>query len=131
MKTENPEPRGVLAIQSLAMPLHTNANGDIFGGWLVSEMDLAGGVLAKQTSNGRITTIAIDGMVFHHPVSVGDLVSCYADLTRVGRTSMAIHIEAWITPGSHGGRRKVTEGLFTYVAIDVHGRPRPVVVPTP
>ncbi len=126
--TDEIQPRGELTIQSLAMPMHTNANGDIFGGWIVSEMDLAGGVMAKQTSNGRITTVAIDGMVFHHPVSVGDLVSCYAELLRIGRTSMRIHIEAWTTHYTHGGRQKVTEGIFTYVAIDDQGKPRPVTV---
>ena len=123
-KTETP--RGELAIQNLAMPMHTNANGDIFGGWLVSEMDLAAGVVAKQTSGGRVTTVAINGMVFHHPVAVGDLVSCYARLVKVGRTSMTIEIEAWTTHHANGDRRKVTEGVFTYVAIDEFGRPRPV-----
>lgn len=120
------EARGNLAIQSIAMPANTNANGDIFGGWIVSEMDLAGGVMAKQVSHGRITTVAIDRMVFLKPVHVGDLICCYADLVKIGNTSMHIHIEAWSISHVHGGHQKVTEGDFTYVAIDDNGKPRQV-----
>lgn len=124
--SEIKQARGNLKIQSIAMPADTNANGDIFGGWLVSQMDLAGGVLAKQTSHGRITTVAIDRMVFHKPVHIGDLICCYAELLNVGRTSMCIHIEAWAIHHASGDERLVTEGTFTYVAIDDHGKPRPV-----
>lgn len=126
MQTPIDEARGNLAIQALAMPAMTNANGDIFGGWLVSQMDLAGGVLAKQVSNGRITTVAIDKMVFLRPVQVGDLICCYADLEKVGNTSMRIHIEVWSISHVSGDRQKVTEGDFTYVAIDDTGVPRKV-----
>lgn len=124
--THIPEAKGTLAIQALAMPAFTNANGDIFGGWLVSQMDLAGGVIAKQRAHGRITTVAIDGMVFHHPVNVGDLVCCYGDLLKVGRSSMRINIEAWSISYITDQVRRVTEGVFTYVAIDSEGRPRAV-----
>ena len=125
-RLEKNTPRGTLAIQTLAMPADTNANGDIFGGWVVSQMDLAGGIVAKQTANSRITTIAIDSMVFHRPILVGDLVSCYAELLKVGRTSMTISIETWTEHHATGEARRVTEGVFTYVAIDDNGRPQPV-----
>lgn len=121
--------QGELSIQTLAMPRFTNSNGDIFGGWLVSQMDLAGGVIAKNRSGGRITTVAIDRMVFHKPVHVGDVVSCFGEIKRVGTTSMAIHIEAFALSHANEPARKVTEGLFTYVAIDDNGRPRPVDAP--
>lgn len=116
-------PEGELVIRTLAMPKDTNANGDIFGGWLVSEMDLGGAILAKATSKSRIVTVAIDKMVFHHPVKVGDVVCCYANLTKTGKTSMTVKIEAWALPYDGGQRNKVTEGIFTYVAIDEAGKP--------
>lgn len=122
--TNNDKPHGQLAIQTIAMPNNTNANGDIFGGWLVSQMDLAAGVIAKQRAGGRTATVAINSMSFHRPVQVGDLVTCYADLQRVGRTSMTIKIEAWVTHQTE--QHKVTEGIFVYVAIDDQGRPRVV-----
>ena len=113
-------------IQTLAMPADTNENGDIFGGWLLSQMDLAGGIMAKQCSKGRITTVAIDSMVFHKPVHIGDLVCCYANIEKVGRTSMTIHIEVWTISHANGTEQNVTEGVFTYVAIDLQGKPRAV-----
>ncbi len=116
-------PEGELVIRTLAMPKDTNANGDIFGGWLVSKMDLGGAILAKSTSQSRIVTVAIDKMVFHHPVGVGDVVCCYANLLKVGKTSMRINIEAWALPYSGGDKNKVTQGIFTYVAIDDIGHP--------
>lgn len=88
--------RGELAIKALAMPAHTNANGDIFGGWLVSQMDLAGSVVAKARAGGRIATVAIDRMVFHHPVCVGDVVCCFGEIVKVGRTSLTVNIEVWV-----------------------------------
>ena len=88
-------PKGQPTIQTLAMPANTNANGDIFGGWLMSQMDLAAGVVAKRRSLGRVATIAIEEMAFHHPVHVGDLVCCYADMEQVGNTSMTIRVQAW------------------------------------
>jgi acyl-CoA thioesterase YciA len=115
---------GTLAIQTLAMPAHTNANGDIFGGWLVSQMDLAAGVIAKQFSRGRVVTIGIEKMAFHEPVHVGDVVSCFAHLIRSGTTSMTIKVETWCIHPVTGAERKVTGGEFTFVAIDDHGRKR-------
>lgn len=120
------EPRGELAIQTLAMPMDTNAHEDIFGGWLVSQMDLAAGILAKQHSRGRAATIAIDSMSFLKPVHVGDVVSCYVELQRVGRTSMIINVEVWKEVIDTGKKIKVTEGIFTFVAIDKQGLPRPL-----
>jgi acyl-CoA thioesterase YciA len=120
------EPQGELVIRTIAMPADTNANGDIFGGWLMSQMDLGAAIIAKNLSRSRVTTVAVDGMVFHNPVYVGDIVNCHAHLTKVGRTSMRIHIEAWVQRGKDGTLLKVTEGVFTYVAIDDKGRPHPV-----
>jgi acyl-CoA thioesterase YciA len=119
------EPQGELVIRTIAMPADTNANGDIFGGWLMSQMDLGAAIIAKNLSR-RVTTVAVDGMVFLNPVYVGDIVNCHARLLKVGRTSMRIDIEAWVQRGDDGTLLKVTEGVFTYVAIDANGRPHPV-----
>lgn len=119
-------PRGVISLQTIAMPSDTNWNGDIFGGWLVSQMDLAGAVAARRRSHGRITTIAIDGMVFHQPVKIGDVLSCYTEILRIGNTSMRIQVEVWETADPCRPPKKVTGGQFTYVAIDEQGQPRPV-----
>jgi acyl-CoA thioesterase YciA len=127
--TDNPvptEPKGELVIRTIAMPADTNANGDIFGGWLMSQMDLGAAIVAKNLSRSRVTTVAVDGMVFLNPVYVGDIVNCYATLLKVGRTSMKIDVEAWVQRGKDGTRLRVTEGVFTYVAIDDQGRPQPV-----
>ena len=114
------------AIRVTAMPADANAYGDIFGGWLMSLMDSAAGLVAARRSHGRAVTIAMDGMQFHSPVHVGDEVSVYADLAKVGRTSMTIAVESWAR-GRHGDEaRKVTEAHFTFVAIDQDRRPRPV-----
>ena len=118
------KPTGELAIQTLAMPMNTNPHGDIFGGWLVSQMDLAAGILAKQHSKGRAATVAIDSMSFLHPVHVGDVVSCYVDLMHMGNTSMTIKVEVWKEVFVTGEIRQVTEGVFTFVAINEDGRPR-------
>lgn len=120
------EPRGEITIQTLAMPADTNANGDIFGGWLVSQMDLAAGVLAKKVSRGRAATVAIHSMTFLKPVHVGDIVSCHVELVKRGNTSMTIAVEVWAEPATTGGKYKVTEGTFIFVAIDDHGNPRKV-----
>ena len=117
-----PEP----ALRTIAMPADANPNGDIFGGWMLSQMDLAGGSVAVRRAGGRVATVAITGMTFQLPVFIGDEVSCHADVTRVGRTSIVIHIESWARRHRNGERVKVTEGLFTYVAIDANGKPRPV-----
>ena len=116
----------VPVIRTIAMPADTNPAGDIFGGWLMAQMDLAGAVAAKRRAHGRIATVAVDAMTFHKPVFVGDLVSCYADLIKVGRTSMTVKIETWVERRASGMIEKVTQATFTYVAIDRNGRPRPV-----
>lgn len=113
-----------VTIQTLAMPADTNANGDIFGGWLVSQMDLAAGVLAKKLSRGRAVTIAINSMIFLRPVQVGDVVSCQVELIKLGSTSMTIAVEAWTERLSTGEKYCVTEGTFVFVAIDEQGKPR-------
>ncbi|MES2212260.1 MAG: acyl-CoA thioesterase [Pseudomonadota bacterium] len=120
-------PRGILVIKTIAMPTDTNASGDIFGGWLLSQMDLGGAVLAYYHANNRVATVAIDGMVFLKPVKVGDLVSCYAELTRQGRTSMTIYIEAWAESRATGVGQRVTHGNFTFVALNPDGKPTPII----
>ena len=119
-------PSTVPALRSVAMPADANPNGDIFGGWLMSQMDLAGGAHAHQEAKGRTATVAVDAMSFHLPVQIGDLVSCYCETIRVGHTSITIKVETWVKRRSNGREEKVTEGLFTFVAIDDEGRPRPV-----
>jgi acyl-CoA thioesterase YciA len=121
-------PRGSLQVRTVAMPADTNPNGDIFGGWVLSQMDIAGGTAANQRANGRVATVAVDAMTFHKPVHVGDILCCYADLERVGRTSLAFRIEAWTIRRNQPREERilVTEGTFTFVAIDDNGRPRPV-----
>jgi acyl-CoA thioesterase YciA len=114
------------AIRTVAMPADANANGDIFGGWMMAQMDLAGAVMAVRRAKGRVATVAVEAMAFHRPVTIGDLVSCYAELERVGRTSMTVRIDAWVERRVGGKAEQVTSGLFTYVAIDEQGRPRPV-----
>jgi len=120
-------PVGDRAIAVVAMPADTNPSGDIFGGWILSQMDIAGGVAASQLANGRTATIGVKEMEFHKPVSVGDLVSCYTQLQKIGTSSITIKIEAWITNRYNPNSLvKVTEGVFTYVAIDENRKPRPV-----
>lgn len=113
-------------IRTIAMPADTNPSGDIFGGWLMGQMDLAAGNAAARRARGRCSTVAVDGMVFHRPVMVGDEVSLYATILRVGRTSMRISVEAWRRSREGDARFQVTQAIFTFVAIDAEGRPRPV-----
>lgn len=120
------QPHGALCLQTAAMPADTNPNGDIFGGWLMAQMDIAGGIAARPRAGGRIVTIAVDAMVFHKPVSVGDVICIYAAPERVGRTSLAYMLEAWVIRRDTMAREKVTEGRFTFVAVDDAGQPRPV-----
>lgn len=125
-----PQPLGELALQTLAMPRDTNANGDIFGGWLVSQMDLAAGIATKQVTRGRSATVAIKNVSFLYPVSVGAIVSCYANIVEIGRSSMHIDIEVWISNSiTQQGKRKVAEGQFVFVAIDENGRTRRIDLP--
>lgn len=119
-------PNQHLAIRTIAMPRDTNPKGDVFGGWLVSQMDLAAGTIASIRAKGRTVTIAIDALIFHKPVFIGDEVSCYVEIIRIGRTSITLKVEAWVRRALSNDTLKVTEGTFTFVAIDTEGRPRPV-----
>ena len=121
-----PVPQGELALQTMAMPKDTNANGDIFGGWLLSQMDIAGAIAAADVASGRVATVAIDGMVFLTPVHMGAIVTCYADILDIGRSSVRIMVEVWINSQHDGEPIKVTEGEFVYVAIDENGRTRAI-----
>lgn len=121
-----PPPEGAPVIRTIAMPGDTNPEGDIFGGWLMSLMDLAGATVAFRLASGRCATVAVDGMTFLNPVSVGDEVSLFARAVKVGHTSVAVQVEAWRRPRDRETVTRVTEGLFTYVAIDQDRRPRPV-----
>ena len=123
---ETPRPQGELALQTVAMPADTNANGDIFGGWLLSQMDIAGGVAASEVAGGRVATVAIQGMSFLTPVHVGAVVTCYSDILDIGRSSVRVLIEVWINSQHDGGPIKVTEGEFIYVAIDSAKRTRTI-----
>ena len=119
-------PKGELTLRTLAMPRDANTNGDIFGGWVLSQMDIAAGIIAGNRAAGRVTTVAVDAMKFIRPVKIGDVLSIHGTITRIGRTSMAIDIEAWVLRDRRGAAEKVTEAVFTYVAINEAGRPRPV-----
>ena len=120
------EPRGEMAVRTLAMPADTNPAGDIFGGWLMSLMDVAGGIAAGAVAQGRVATVAVTDMAFLRPVKVGDVVCCYTDLARKGRTSLTLRVEAWVLRQRLGDRIQVTSADFTYVALDGEGRPRPI-----
>lgn len=124
-RTERPQ--GELVLQSVAMPADVNAYGDIFGGWLVSQMDLGGAVLAHQRARNRVTTVAINSMAFIQPVLVGDLVCCYAKEVKTGRSSITIKVQVWVKRMRVGEVYvKVTEGIFTYVALDEQRRPKAI-----
>ena len=120
------QPRGELVIQTIAMPKDTNPNGDIFGGWLTSQMDLGSSILAAKIAQARVVTVAMEGMSFLEPVRVGDTVACYAWLEKTGRTSMRICVDVWVTRYRTGERVKVTSGVFTYVALGSDGKPASV-----
>jgi acyl-CoA thioesterase YciA len=119
-------PSGELTLRTMAMPADTNAAGDIFGGWVLSQMDLAGGIAAGQRASGRVVTISVERMTFIRPVHVGDVLCVYCAISSVGRTSMKVAIEAWALRHRHSKREKVTDAIFTFVAVDDGGRPRPV-----
>lgn len=118
-------PRGELTIRINAMPADTNAYGDVFGGWVLSQMDSAGGITASQCCAGRAVTVALNAMTFLRPVKVGDVLCVYTDIESVGRTSMKILIEAWAKRFLSDITEKVTEAEFVFVAVDADGRPRP------
>lgn len=126
-KAEKNKPDGYLALQTLAMPKDVNINGDIFGGWIVAQMDLAGGMFAREVAGSRTVTVTIEKMTFKLPVHMGDAVSIHVALERVGNTSMDLHIEVWtknLQSEYSAKHQLVTEGIFRYVAIDENGRPR-------
>ena len=114
------------ALRAIAMPADANPSGDIFGGWLLSQMDMAGSTVATRRAKGRVVTVAITAMTFHRPVFVGDEVSCYAEIIKIGRTSITIKVESWVRRGRGEETIEVTEGIFTYVAVDSERRPCPV-----
>lgn len=120
------EPRGELAIRTLAMPADANPSGDIFGGWVLAQMDIAGGITAARRAQGRVATVAVTAMTFHLPVYVGDVLCVYATIEKIGRTSMTVQLEAWALRGRGPERARVTEGRFVYVALGANGRPRSV-----
>jgi acyl-CoA thioesterase YciA len=124
--TTETKPLGELCTRTLAMPADTNQNGDIFGGWLLSQMDIGGGVFASKIAKSRTVTVAIDAMNFRKPVFVGDLVSVHATLVRVGKTSITVHLEAWVMRRKEMQFILVTDGNFTYVAIDDQGHPQAI-----
>ena len=124
-------PQGSLLLRTLAMPADTNPNGDIFGGWIMSQMDIAGGTMAKEVAHGRVATIAVNTMKFIQPVKVGDVVCCYGEVVQRGNTSITLHLEVWVKPTIREDHAttaffQVTEADFTYVAIDETGKKRPI-----
>ena len=122
-------PQGEMVLRTLAMPADTNANGDIFGGWLMSQMDMGGAILAKEIAGGRVVTVRVDGMTFLKPVAIGDVVTCHARCIRTGSSSITINVEVWIKKVSSepiGQRYCTTEAVFIYVAVDAEGKSRPL-----
>ena len=126
MADSDTKPRGMLTVRISAMPADTNANGDIFGGWVLSRMDQAGGIAGVERARGRVVTVAMDAMQFIRPVRVGDVLEVYTVVESIGRTSMKIHVEAWAMRFQTHLQEKVTDATFTFVAIDDTGRPRPI-----
>lgn len=124
--SQKPKPTGDAALRTIAMPADTNPSGDIFGGWLMAQMDMAAGNAASKLAQGRCATVAVEGMAFLSPVSVGDEVSIWATLVRKGRTSMTFDVSAWRRPRTGSACKPVTEAEFTFVALDENGRPRPL-----
>ena len=113
-------------IRTVPQPADLNVNGNIFGGWVLSQMDLAGAAVAKERAKGSVATVAVNSMKFHRPIEVGDLVSIYADIEKVGRTSITVALEVFAETGPSGTEHKVTEGCYIFVAVDEDGRPRPI-----
>lgn len=125
-KTFAAEPRGTLTVRTLAMPADANPSGDIFGGWVMSQMDIAGGIAAFDVAKGRVATVAVDSMSFEAPVKIGDILCVYCDVEGIGTTSITVNIEAWVRRNRLGDRTPVTQGKFVFVALDEDGQPRPV-----
>jgi len=120
----SPMPEGTPSLRTIAMPADTNPAGDIFGGWIMSQLDISSGVYAAHVAKGRVVTVAVDAMTFHKPVYVGDDVSCFCSEERRGNTSITVHVEAWVRRNHSDTIVKVTEGNFTFVAVDSEGRPK-------
>ena len=123
---QDERPAGEPALRTLAMPADANPNGDIFGGWVLAQMDLAGAVPASERAKSRIATVAVEAMRFHQPIFVGDLVSAYAQIVKTGTTSISVHVEIWADRARIGEKVKVTEGTFVYVAIGEDRKPKPL-----
>jgi acyl-CoA thioesterase YciA len=126
MQNEATEPTGALTIRTLAMPADTNPAGDIFGGWVMSQMDIAGAIAAVERVKGRVVTVAVEAMTFIAPVKVGDVLCVYATIERVGTTSITVGLEAWVRRNRLDDRTKVTEARFVYVSLDETGKKRPI-----
>ena len=126
MQNEATEPTGALTIRTLAMPADTNPAGDIFGGWVMSQMDIAGAIAAVERVKGRVVTVAVEAMTFIAPVKVGDVLCVYTDIERVGTTSITVGLEAWVRRNRLDDRVKVTEARFVYVSLDENGQKRTI-----
>ena len=119
-------PKSEPTLRAVAMPADTNPHGDIFGGWLLCQMDLAGTIVATRRALGRVVTVAVTAMVFHRPVMVGDEVTCFCSIEKTGNTSVTVKTESWVRRGLGDEKIKVTEGIFTYVRVGTDGRPQPI-----
>ena len=126
MTAEGEQPRGELSLRTVAMPADTNPNGDIFGGWIMSLMDVAAGIAAGTRAHGRVATAAVSNLSFIQPVKVGDVVCVYTDVVKTGRTSITVGVEAWVLRQNQGPRLRVTFAEIVMVAVDDHGKPRPL-----
>ena len=126
MTERSNHPEGVLSLQNIAMPADTNWSGDVFGGWIVSQMDLAGAIHVERLSKGRCATIAINEMTFLVPVKVGNVISCYTKILKVGNTSVQVQIEVWTSHDNSREPIRITQGVFTFVAVDVNGNKRQI-----
>jgi acyl-CoA thioesterase YciA len=126
MQNDATEPKGALTIRTLAMPADTNPAGDIFGGWVMSQMDIAGAIAAVERSKGRVVTVAVEAMTFIAPVKVGDVLCVYAEIERVGTTSITVGLEAWVRRNRLADRTKVTDARFVYVSLDENGQKRAI-----
>ena len=126
MNSAKSGPAGMPVTRTVAMPADTNPSGDIFGGWIMSWMDVAGGIVASQRAAGRVATVAVEAMKFHLPVFVGDIVACHGEVVHIGRTSIGVRVEAWAERRLSGEQVLVTEGVYTFVALGDDRKPRPV-----